>query len=436
MDAGLGPDTRGAEAAVIIGVQLPDESDEEAMESLAELEALAETAGAQVQGSILQKRTSYNPSTVLGSGKVKEAGTLVKATDSDLVIFDNDLTVSQQDRLSSALGARVIDRKALILDIFAQHAHTREGRTQVELAQYSYLLPRIRGRGVELSRMGGGIGTRRGPGETKLEVDRRRIRKRMRKLEADLTQMESVRTTQRKQRIRAGLPSVSLVGYTNSGKSTLLNRFTGAGVLVEDQLFSTLDSTTRRLVLADGRTAVLSDTVGFIRKLPHELVAAFRSTLEVVREADLLIHVVEARGEEFIGERMQAVDEVLSDLGASDTPRVIALNKVDTLEPQQRLFLRRRYPSARLISARTGEGIDELLAGIADNLTSLFNLTLSIPAGRGDIIASVYRDGFVSHTEVSGDRIVMRVGMPAEKADRYSGYISEAPPEIASNWQD
>ena len=218
---------------------------------------------------MIQKRAAYNPSTVLGKGKLDEVNSEAKSRGAGLVIFDSELTITQQDRLADALDARVIDRTALILDIFALHAHTREGTTQVELAQLSYMLPRIRGQGIELSRMAGGIGTRRGPGETKLEIDRRRIRSRMRKLERELDQMEAVRVTQRKQRARAGLPSICLVGYTNSGKSSLLNRLTSSKVLVEDQLFSTLDSTTRKAELPDGQRVVFSDTVGFIRKLPH-----------------------------------------------------------------------------------------------------------------------------------------------------------------------
>ena len=420
---GTAGDTREPiESAVLIGVQLPSESDEEAVESLCELEALAMTAGARVASTLLQRRKSYDSATVLGAGKVREAATVVESHDANLVILNNELSVAQQDRLESLLGVRVIDRTALILDIFAQHAHTREGRTEVELAQLSYMLPRIRGKGLELSRIGGGIGTRRGPGETQLEVDRRRIRGRMRKLEGDLDQMEAVRATQRKQRTRAGLPSVCLVGYTNSGKSTLLNRLTGASVLVEDRLFSTLDSTTRRLLLPDGRKAVLSDTVGFIRKLPHELVAAFRSTLEVVREADLLVHVLSAVGEETLLERMRAVDGVLADLGASDIPVVLALNKSDLLEPLELAALRRRYPEALLASALAGDGVDTVMDAIGSRLEGPARIALSIPAEEGSVLASVYRDGSVVKKEIAGDSILVLADIPTDKVGRFKKF--------------
>lgn len=415
-------DVASPEAAVLVGVQLPVESDEEAAESLLELEALATTAGARVEASIVQRRKKYDAATLLGAGKVAEVRTAVDSLEADLVILDNELTVSQQDRLQSMLGVRVIDRTALILDIFAQHAYTREGRTQVELAQLSYFFPRIRGKGIELSRLGGGIGTRRGPGETQLEVDRRSIRRRMRKLEGDLDRMEAVRATQRKQRTRAGLPAVCLVGYTNSGKSTLLNRLTGASVLVEDRLFSTLDSTTRKLALPDGRKLVLSDTVGFIRKLPHELIAAFRSTLEVVREAEILVHVVSAVGEETLADRIGAVGEVLADLDASEITTITVLNKSDRLEHGERKLLQRRYPDALITSALTGEGIDELLEAIGSRLESAVRLSLSIPAGEGGVLASLYRDGSVLSSENDGDLVLVEVEMPPEKVNRYDRY--------------
>jgi GTP-binding protein HflX len=412
------------ETAVLVSVQLPSMTDDETAESLEELEALAGTAGAEVTGSLVQRRNRYDPATLLGSGKAADARRAVEEGQATLVIFDNELTVGQQDRLATLLDARVIDRKALILDIFAQHAHTAEGRTQVELAQLSYLLPRIRGKGTELSRMGGGIGTRRGPGETKLEVDRRRIRSRMRKLERDLDQMEAVRGTQRKRRTRAGLPAVSLVGYTNSGKSSLLNRLTGSQVLVEDQLFSTLDSTTRRLELEDGQAIVISDTVGFIRKLPHELIAAFRSTLEVVRDADLLIHVVDATRQDTMPERVQAVQEVLSDIGASQLPTVTVFNKVDAIEPSTGDLLKEREPHAISTSALTGEGTEDLLRAIAAHISRTMTVTLEIPAARGDLIARLYRDGTVLSTEVSEESMLIRARLPRDKLPRYSSFLA------------
>jgi len=408
---------------VLVSVQLPSVRDEVAAESLSELEALTGTAGGAVVGTLTQRRNSYDPATLLGRGKAEEVGHVVDSAGADLVIFDNELSVGQQDRLASILGARVIDRKALILDIFAQHAHTAEGRTQVELAQLSYLLPRIRGKGLELSRMAGGIGTRRGPGETKLEVDRRRIRSRMRRLEKDLEGMEVVRRTQRKRRTRAGLPSVSLVGYTNSGKSSLLNRLTGAGVAVEDQLFSTLDSTTRRLELPDGLSVVISDTVGFIRNLPHELVAAFRSTLEVVLDADLLVHVVDATREDVMEERRQAVEEVLSDLGALEIPMVTIFNKIDAVVPASRSLMEDRQPDAIPISALTGEGVESLLKAMAGRLSETSSVTLVVPASKGDVMARLYREGTVLSRELSGDEFIVRVRFPRDRLPEYARYL-------------
>ena len=413
----------GGESCLLVSIQLPDATDEDTADSLQELASLASTAGAHVVGTQVQKRTSFNPSTVLGKGKVQEVRRAAGASVAELIIFDNELTITQQDRLAFDLDTRVIDRTALILDIFALHAHTREGAVQVELAQLSYLLPRIRGRGVELSRLGAGIGTR-GPGETKLEVDRRRIRRRIRKLERDLDQMEAVRQTQRKQRARAGLPSICLVGYTNSGKSSLLNRLTGASVLVENQLFSTLDSTTRRLELPDKRKVVISDTVGFIRKLPHELVAAFRSTLEVVRSADLLLHVVDATREEWLGDSITAVTDVLADLQASDIPCILALNKIDAAEPQSMSYLNRAYPDAMPISALTGEGVGELLKATGELTGNTRTVTMAIPGGEGDVLAALYREGSVLSREFEDDKVILRVRLPAETIHNYSGYLA------------
>jgi len=412
------------DVAVLVSVRLPTASEEETEESLSELGALARTAGASVSASLVQRRNTYDPATLMGSGKVSEVERAVRDSGATMVIFDNELSVTQQDRLSETLDARILDRTALILEIFAMHAHSAEGSTQVELAQLSYLLPRIRGKGIELSRQEGGIGPMRGPGETKLEVDRRRIRKRMRKLEVDLTQMEAVRMTQRKQRTRAGLPSVCLVGYTNSGKSSLLNRLTGASVLVEDQLFSTLDSTTRRLELPDGARAVLSDTVGFIRNLPHELVAAFRSTLEVVRDADLLVHVVDSTRQMVNDERVQAVDDVLADLDASEIPKITVFNKADAIEPATRAALVQKTPSAILTSALTGEGSAELLGSISAVVSETGTVTIRIPAQSGELLAALYRDGTVLSRRLEDDRLILRVRLPRDKMKRYARYMA------------
>ena len=410
--------------AVLVSVQLPGVTDEEAAEYLEELGALACTAGITVASSLVQRRNTPEPATLLGSGKVREVGEAVEESGASHVIFDNELSIGQQDRLAELLGTRVIDRTALILDIFAQHAHTAEGRVQVELAQYSYLLPRIRGYGMELSRMGGGIGTRRGPGETKLEVDRRRIRKRIHRLEAELERMEAVRRTQRKRRVKAGLPSVCLVGYTNSGKSSLLNRLTGACVPVEDQLFSTLDSTTRKMVLPGGPTALLSDTVGFIRKLPHELVAAFRSTLEVVREADLLVHVIDPTTTGTTEARIRSVEEVLSELGAEELPVIEVINKVDTLDPAARMALHSARPAALQVSARTGEGVSGLHGAIASTLSTGVCVTVRVPVERGDVISRLHREGTVLSSEVDGDFMVMTARLPADRRSAFSRYMA------------
>jgi len=420
---GAGDTPQAPETAVLVAVSLPTTSDEETSESLQELAALASTAGAAVADRIVQRRNTYDPATLMGSGKVDDVRRAVERSGATLVIFDNDLSVTQQDRLTTMLDARILDRTALILEIFALHAHTAEGRTQVELAQLSYLLPRIRGRGIELSRISGGIGPMRGPGETKLEVDRRRIRRRMRKLERDMVQMEAVRTTQRKQRTRAGLPSVCLVGYTNSGKSSLLNRLTGSNVLVEDQLFSTLDSTTRRLEMAGGGTVVLSDTVGFIRKLPHELVAAFRSTLEVVRDADLLVHVVDSTRAEMISERMQAVTDVLADLDAVDIPSLTVFNKWDALDPAGCLELIAKKPDAIHTSALTGEGMEALAGAISAGVQSVGIVRLRIPAARGDVIASLHRAGTVIETDLDGEELLLVARLPRDRIREYAPFM-------------
>ncbi|HEY5503175.1 MAG TPA: GTPase HflX [Candidatus Anoxymicrobiaceae bacterium] len=423
MTDGAGDTPQAPETAVLVAVSLPTTSDEETSESLQELAALASTAGAAVADRIVQRRNTYDPATLMGSGKVDDVRRAVERSGATLVIFDNDLSVTQQDRLTTMLDARILDRTALILEIFALHAHTAEGRTQVELAQLSYLLPRIRGRGIELSRISGGIGPMRGPGETKLEVDRRRIRRRMRKLERDMVQMEAVRTTQRKQRTRAGLPSVCLVGYTNSGKSSLLNRLTGSNVLVEDQLFSTLDSTTRRLEMAGGGTVVLSDTVGFIRKLPHELVAAFRSTLEVVRDADLLVHVVDSTRAEMISERMQAVTDVLADLDAVDIPSLTVFNKWDALDPAGCLELIAKKPDAIHTSALTGEGMEALAGAISAGVQSVGIVRLRIPAARGDVIASLHRAGTVIETDLDGEELLLVARLPRDRIREYAPFM-------------
>ena len=301
------------ERIVLVGVALPGVADDALDESLDELELLVDTAGADVVGRVVQRRSAPDPATYVGSGKAEEIRRVAEATDCDTVVFDDELSPAQQRNLEKLLGRTAIDRTAVILDIFGQNAHSQEGKAQVQLAMFRYRLPRLRGRGGSLSQQAGGVGTRRGPGETQLEIDRRRITRQVHKLEADLRRIAGTRATQRKSRRRSGLPEVVIVGYTNAGKSTLLNRLSGSGVLVEDRLFATLDATTRRLQLPGGESVLLTDTVGFVRKLPHQLVEAFRSTLDVANQADLLVHVVDGAAVDPDG-NIDAVRTVLAEM--------------------------------------------------------------------------------------------------------------------------
>ncbi len=318
---------------------------------------------------------------------------LCDAVDADTVVFDDELSPAQQRNLERELGRTALDRTAVILDIFAQNAHSQEGKAQVELAQLRYQLPRLRGKGTKLSQQAGGIGTR-GPGETQLEVDRRRIERRLHKLEGDLRHITKARATQGKARRRSRLHTVAIVGYTNAGKSTLLNRLTDAGVLVENRLFATLDATTRRLHLPGGETVLLTDTVGFITKLPHQLVEAFKSTLDVVVTADLLVHVVDASVPEPEA-HMAAVDAVLQEIGARSVPQLVVFNKAD-LDAERAAKLAADHDGSVAVSARTGDGIDELLRAMADRLRAMTTVhELFVPFERGDILASLHRDGEV-----------------------------------------
>src|SRR6195952_2361879 len=347
------------ERGVLIGVWTEGPA-AEADNSLAELAALAETAGSQVLDAMVQRRDKPSAATFVGSGKARELRDIVVATGADTVICDGELAPGQLKKLEEIVKVKVIDRTALILDIFAQHASSREGKAQVELAQLSYLLPRLRGWGESMSRQGGGIGTRMGGGETKIEPDRRRIRARMAKLRRDITAMALVRETKRSDRVRNAVPALAIAGYTNAGKSSLLNRFTGAGVLVENALFATLDPTVRRAELPDGRSVTLTDTVGFVRHLPHQLVDAFRSTLEEVSNAELVVHVVDGSHSDPEAQ-IAAVREVFAEIGADDVPELLVVNKVDAADPLVLNRLRRAAPSAVFVSAATGEGLTELL---------------------------------------------------------------------------
>ncbi len=386
--------------------------------SLDELALLTDTAGSEPVEMVLVRRERPDAATFLGKGKLRELVAESQAADIDVVVFDNDLSPAQQRNLQQAFQCDVVDRVALILDIFAQHAHTKEGMMQVELAQHRYRLPRLRGKGTELSRLGAGIGTR-GPGETKLETDRRRILERIRKIETELKDAKRSRDTRSKQRRRAGEPVVAIVGYTNAGKSTLFNRLTNAGVLVEDRLFATLDSTVRKLELPHGHSALVSDTVGFVRELPHELVEAFRSTLEEVADADLLVHLVDASDAD-PDQQLSTVRLVLSEIGASEVPELVVFNKIDAIDATALDRLRALHEEAVFISAQTGDGVPELLEDIVVGLSALsVEIDYSIPYGRGDVLAELHASGDVlkqRHTD-TGTEVTAR--LPNEEAHRF-----------------
>ncbi len=396
------------ERIVLVGVTFPHTTLADTEAGLDELALLVDTAGADVMDRVIQRRTTPDPATYLGRGKAEELLAICLAVDADTVVFDDDLSPAQQRNLEQILGRTAIDRTAVILDIFAQNARTPEGRAQVELALLRYRLPRLRGRGRSFSQQAGGIGTR-GPGETALEVDRRRLVRRMTRLEADLRQLEQTRRTQRKGRARSRQRTVSLVGYTNAGKSTLLNRLCGAEVLVENRLFSTLDPRTRQLDLPGGETVLLTDTVGFVRKLPHQVVEAFRSTLEVVGESELIVHVVDGSAPDFEGQ-VDAVRTVLAEIGADGLPELLVVNKADAVaalggeaaEEARRLMA--AHEGSVMVSARTGQGIDELLVAMGDRLRVGDRVVeLDIPWARGDVLAAVHREGEIVK-EVAGEQ--------------------------------
>ena len=396
-------------------------------DSLDELAQLADTAGVEVVGCDVQRLNAIEPATYIGSGKAQEIKLLRAELDFDLVIFDDELSAAQLRNLEKALEVEILDRTALILDIFALHARTREGALQVELAQYAYRLPRLTRQWTHLSRQGvGGVGLR-GPGETQLEVDRREITRRMAHLRAELEQVRRQRGQQRRQRRRSGIPVVAIVGYTNAGKSTLLNRLSDAGVRAEDRLFATLDPTTRRVPLPSGKEVLFTDTVGFIQKLPTELVAAFRATLEEVSEADLLVHVVDVSDRNVLS-KVEAVDEVLGELGVSDKPTVIALNKVDLIDPETELdpaddplAMRRRpldelrelYDHVVLVSAMQGVGIEDLLAAVEEVLVAqMVELEIVLPYADGDLLDLWHTQGLVEAEEYAADGVHVRGKLP------------------------
>ena len=386
------------EKAVIAGLAADsmDRNDRSTEESLDELEALLETAGGVCLGRVLQNRHAPEPRTFIGDGKVKELKALAETHDCTLAVFDNELSPSQMRALTEELDMRVVDRSSLILDIFAGRARTREGRLQVELAQYKYLLPRLTGMWKHLSSQTGTsapIGTR-GPGETQLETDRRHIRRKITKLEEELREVIRTRDTQRRLREKNNIPVVALVGYTNAGKSTLLNRLTGAGIQAENRLFDTLDTTTRRLIVSETQEALISDTVGFIRKLPHHLVDAFKATLEELKYADLLIHVIDASSYEW-QEQARVVDDLIAGLGAGSTPRLEAFNKCDLYTSDVRLH----GENIVEISAKTGQGIDALLIKIGELLSSeKKKVTLRLPYDKAGLADTLHREGVVKDT--------------------------------------
>ncbi|MEG0417888.1 GTPase HflX [Gordonibacter sp.] len=400
------------ERAVLVGVDRPGVS-WPLPSSLAELERLVDTAGADVVATTTQKLDAPNPRTFVGSGKAEEIAQLARANAADLVVFDDELTPSQQSNLEKVVGkeVKVIDRTALILDIFALHATSKEGRLQVRLAQSQYLLPRLRGMWAHLAsnRMGGGVGSRFGEGESQLEVDRRMVRKRITSIKRELTHLADVRSLQRESRYASGMFKVALAGYTNAGKSSLLNRLTDADVLSYDQLFATLDSTTRKFELPEGREITLTDTVGFIQKLPTTLIEAFKSTLDEITGADLVLHVVDASSDEREGQ-IAAVEEVLGQIGAQDIARVEVFNKCDLLDSEQLEALKARHAQAVLVSAATGAGIESLVARIARVASARdAHLDVLIPYHRGDLVSLAHeRCHIVSEGhEESGTHIVM-----------------------------
>jgi GTP-binding protein HflX len=415
------------ERVVLVGVWT-DGTLESAEASMAELAALAETAGSVILDGLIQRRSTPDAATFIGSGKTKELREIVVSTGADTVVCDGELTPGQLRQLEDVVKVKVIDRTALILDIFAQHARSKEGKAQVELAQMEYMLPRLRGWGESLSRQaggrvagGGGIGTR-GPGETKIETDRRRIRARTAKLRREIATMKTAREVKRQERTRRAVPSVVIAGYTNAGKSSLLNRLTDAGVLVENALFATLDPTVRRAQTPDGLGYTLADTVGFVRHLPHQLVEAFRSTLEEVAAADLIVHVVDG-SDVAPASQLRAVREVFADIGALDVPELVVINKSDAADPDALLHLLRAEPRAVVVSARTGEGLEELRERISGLLPRPdIPVTLLVPYEHGEVVSKVHQHGevkTVSHSE-AGTHLEAR--LPAWLAGEVSAY--------------
>ncbi len=413
---------RPRQKVFLVGVLSRGTSAVEAERSLDELALLIDTAGGDPVDSELVRRDVIDPALFIGSGKASELADLTRATDIDTVVFDSPLSPAQQRNLQKLFECDVVDREAVILDIFAQHATSRIGAIQVELALLRYNLPRLRGKGTSLSQQAGGIGARRGPGETKLETDRRRIERRITRLERDLKDFDRTRETQTKARRRSQIPVVSLVGYTNAGKSTLLNTLTGAGVLTEDRLFSTLDSTVRKYELPSGRSILLSDTVGFVRRLPHHLIEAFRSTLDQVKEADLLLHLVDASDPD-PERQIEAVRTVLSEIDARHLPEIIVINKADQAEPATVKRLANLHPRAVIISALTGEGIHSLAEVIGTVLDADRTVVrLEVPYARGDIVAAAHAEGEVVAEKHDDSGTIIDVRLPRSRVKAFAEF--------------
>ena len=395
---------------------------------LDELAALADSAGAEPVARVLQTRADPDPATFVGKGKLDEIHRAAERFAATAVILDDELSPGQLRNLEERLKTKVIDRTALILDIFALHARSREGKAQVELAQLNYLVPRLRGWGEAMSRLGGGIGTR-GPGETKLEVDRQHIKRRISKLRKDLKDLARTRDVKRSQRERSGVPQVAIAGYTNAGKSTLLNALTSSQVLVADQLFATLDPTTRRLELPSGRAATLTDTVGFVRKLPHELVEAFRSTLEEVGRSAVILHVADASADD-LDEQIDAVRGVLADIGAGSVTEVLALNKIDLIDVVDRERLAARFPDAVAVSALGRVGMEALLELVESSLPAFpRDVTVLIPYGRDEFVAMLYRDAEIVSSEPCEEGTLVHAHVGEREYTKIAGFVTS--PETA-----
>lgn len=425
-------DEKKINRAVLCGLNSPVLSKEQTADedSLEELEALLETAGGVCVGTVLQNKVTPDPKFFMGEGKVQEVKELVQAAGADLVVFDNELSPSQQRVLTETLGIQVLDRAALILDIFAQRARTAEGRLQVELAQYKYLLPRLTSMWSHLERQEGAIGTR-GPGETQLETDRRIIRKKITKLEEELKEVRRVRSTQRQKREKNDVPVIAIVGYTNAGKSTLLNHLTGAGIPANNRLFDTLDTTTRTLKLSDTCTALISDTVGFISKLPHQLVEAFKATLEELEYADLLLHVIDVSNPEWQAQA-EVVERLITELGAWETPRLDVFNKCDLLEGE----ILPRGEDKVLLSARTGQGMEDLLDKLRQRLDQgAHHVKLSIPYDKGGLLDVLHREAKVEKEDY-GETIVVEAVCTPKVLGQVKEYVVDGWQEQKEFWEE